>query len=218
MSDTGDRLGMNISVVGSGYVGTTVAACLADLGHDVTAVDTDEEIVKTINDGEAPIHQPGLDALLDRHVPERLRATTAYDGASIRETTATFLALPTPARPDGSVDTGYVEAGAQSLGAALDSGDDHLMIVKSTVPPGTTEDIVEPAVRAAAPADVTLQFAMNPEFLREGTAVNDFRNPDKVVLGTADTAAPAPSRTAGEPCQGREPSNCSPRTCIQAGH
>ncbi len=85
---------MNVSVVGSGYVGTTIAACFADLGHDVTAIDIDEEIVARLNDGHAPIHEPGLDDLLAEHAGERLRATTDYD--AITDGDVTFLALPTP--------------------------------------------------------------------------------------------------------------------------
>ena len=90
---------MNVSIVGSGYVGTTIAACFADLGHEVVNVDVDEALVATINDGEAPIHEPGLEERIAEHAGGRLRATTDYD--AVRETDVTFLALPTPSREDG---------------------------------------------------------------------------------------------------------------------
>jgi UDPglucose 6-dehydrogenase len=173
-----------ISIVGSGYVGTTVAACLADDGHAVTNVDIDEEIVAAINDGEAPIHEPGLAELVAEYGGDRLRATTDY--AAVRETDVTFLALPTPSREDGSIDLDILKAGVRSLGEALAAKDDpHLVVVKSTVIPGTTEETVAPLLgeTSGKTLDEDLHVAMNPEFLREGSAVSDFRNPDKVVVG-----------------------------------
>ena len=107
---------MRVSVVGSGYVGTTVAACFAELGHRVVNVDIDESVVAAINDGEAPIHEPGLDALVEEHAPGgtgRLRATTGYD--AVLDTEVTFLCLPTPSNADGSIDLSFVETGARSF-------------------------------------------------------------------------------------------------------
>ena len=183
---------MHISVIGSGYVGTTIAAIFADLGHTVTCVDLDEEIVDTINAGDTPVHEPGLPALIAEHGGDRLTATT--DDGDVVETDISFLALPTPSKEDGSIDRTYVEAGAQSLGEALGAADgdtDHTVIVKSTVVPGTTEELVGPTVAEAADMTVgeDLHVGMNPEFQREGTAVEDFRNPDKVVFGSDDPAA-----------------------------
>ena len=176
---------MNVSIVGSGYVGTTIAACFADLGHSVVNVDIDEDVVDTINDGRAPIHEPGLEERIAEHAGGRLRATTDYD--AVCETDVTFLALPTPSEEDGRIDTSIMEAGAESLGAALAGADDHVVVVKSTVVPGTTEDVVAPALERGGFDDATL--AMNPEFLRMGSAVDDFLNPDKVVYGATDDAA-----------------------------
>ena len=176
---------MDISVVGSGYVGTTVAACFADLGHDVVTVDIDEDIVASINDGEAPIHEPGLDPLVSVYGGDRLRATTDY--AAVRETDVTVLALPTPSNDDGSIDLSAMAAGARSVGEALAAKDGyHLVVVKSTVVPGTTEDRIEPAIAEASGKTPGGDFgvAVNPEFQREGTAVDDFMEPDKIVLGT----------------------------------
>ena len=180
---------MKVSIVGSGYVGTTLAACLADLGHDVVNVDIDESVVTAINDGDAPIHEPGLAERIERHAGDRLRATTDY--AAVRETDATFLALPTPANDDGSNDLSIMEAGARSLGEALPAGGDHLVIVKSTVIPGSTEAVVTPAIEQAGDLAVGEDFriAMNPEFLRMGTAVADFTDPDKIVFGATDERA-----------------------------
>jgi len=176
---------MDVSIVGSGYVGTTVAACLADLGHDVTAIDVDEGIVDAINRGEAPIHEPGLDELVSAWGGDRLTATTDY--GAIRETDLTMLALPTPSEPDGSIDLEYMRAGARSVGEALAEGSDfHLVVVKSTVIPGTTEEVLEPIVaeESGRTPGEDLSVAVNPEFQREGSAVEDFMEPDKIVLGT----------------------------------
>ncbi|PHQ41370.1 UDP-glucose 6-dehydrogenase [Halorubrum sp. C191] len=176
---------MRVSIVGSGYVGTTVAACFADMGHEVVNVDIDEEIVAAINDGRAPIHEPGLDDLLAEHGGGTLTATTDY--AAVRDTDLTFLALPTPANDDGSIDTSIIEAGAEALGDALRTKDgDHVVVTKSTVVPTTTGETLAPILVEASGKEFgdDLHVAMNPEFLREGTAVADFQSPDKVVFGT----------------------------------
>jgi UDPglucose 6-dehydrogenase len=181
---------MYLSVIGSGYVGTTVAAIFADLGHHVTCVDLNDDIVNGINAGDPVIHEPGLPELLAEHGGDTLVATTDYE--QITETDLTFLALPTPSNEDGSIDRTYLEAGAGSLGEALGSTtEEHTVVVKSTVVPGTTDDLVGPTVAKAAGMTVgeDLHVGMNPEFQREGTAVSDFRNPDKIVFGSADERA-----------------------------
>ncbi|TKX41353.1 UDP-glucose 6-dehydrogenase AglM [Halorubrum sp. CGM4_25_10-8A] len=195
---------MEISIVGSGYVGTTVAACFADLGHDVVNVDVDEEIVTAINDGDAPLHEEGLPELVADHAgPEgtgRLRATTDY--TAVLDTDVTFLCLPTPQNDDSSIDLSVMEAGAAQLGQTLaDKPDWHTVVVKSTVVPGTTEEAITPIVEAESGKRAGEEFGigMNPEFLREGTAVDDFRNPDKVVLGADD------ERALGDMCAVFEP-------------
>jgi UDPglucose 6-dehydrogenase len=181
---------MNVSIVGSGYVGTTVAACLADLGHDVRTIDIDSERVDAINAGEAPIEEPELGDLVAAHGGSRLRATTDYD--AVRATDVTFLALPTPANEDGSIDLAYVEAATESLGATLaDADGHHTVVVKSTVVPGTTEDVIVPLLEetAGTTAGDRIHVGMNPEFQREGSAVDDFRRPDKLVFGSDDDRA-----------------------------
>jgi UDPglucose 6-dehydrogenase len=175
---------VNVSIIGSGYVGTTLAACLADLGHTVTAIDIDESIVERLNAGDAPIHEPGLADLLAEHAGSRLTATTSYD--AVCDTDVTFLALPTPSREDGSIDTSLVEKGTESLGEALrEKEDPHLVVVKSTVVPGTTADRVAPLLEETSGKRLGegIDVAMNPEFLREGHAVSDFLDPDKLVFG-----------------------------------
>ena len=189
---------MKLSVVGSGYVGTTIAACFAELGHDVTAIDIDESVVDSLNQGTAAIHEPGLDDLLAEHVGDRLRATTDY--STIPETDATFLALPTPSNDDGSIDTAIILAAAESVGQALaEKSEPHLVVTKSTVTPGTTETQIASTVREAAGGNEAIQFGMNPEFLREGSAVEDFLNPAKIVLGTASDGAAETLRAIFEP-------------------
>ncbi|WP_222917866.1 UDP-glucose 6-dehydrogenase AglM [Natrinema sp. SYSU A 869] len=204
---------MNVSIIGSGYVGTTVAACLADLGHDVVNVEIDEEIVETINAGEAPIHESGLAERIADHAGTRLRATTEYD--AVRETDVTFLCLPTPQTDDGGLDLAIMEAGSESLGRALAEKDgDHLVVVKSTVLPGTTEDVVGPILEAESGTEIGdgLELAMNPEFLRMGTAVQDFLEPDKVVFGTASDGAATTLRELYAPILDREAQRASNNT------
>ncbi|MFB6092319.1 MAG: UDP-glucose 6-dehydrogenase AglM [Haloquadratum sp.] len=183
---------MQVSIVGSGYVGTTIAACFAEVGHDVVNVDIDEEVVAALNDGRAPIHEPGLDDLVATHAGDRLRATTDY--AAVCDTDVTFLALPTPSEADGHIDLSVMEAGARSLGAALaDADGHHVVVTKSTVVPTTTEDVIAPILEeeSGKTLGADLDVGMNPEFLREGSAVEDFLSPDKVVLGAEREPAAA---------------------------
>ncbi|MDL0118508.1 UDP-glucose 6-dehydrogenase AglM [Halobacterium salinarum] len=185
---------MDISVIGSGYVGTTIAACFADLGHDVVNVDIDEEIVATINSGATPVHEEDLPGLIAKHASDTgtggLRATTDYE--AVLDTEVTFLCLPTPQNVDGSIDLSIMEAGAEQLGDTLaEKTDWHTVVVKSTVVPGSTEDVITPILAEASNQTPGKDFGvgMNPEFLREGTAVADFLDPDKVVLGADDDRA-----------------------------
>jgi UDPglucose 6-dehydrogenase len=172
---------MQVSVVGSGYVGTTVAACLADLGHDVVAVDIDRDVVDAINAGESPIHEPGLDERIARTAGETLRGTTDY--AVLPETDITFLAIQTPSNADGGIDTSALEAASEMAGDALAHVEDHTVAVKSTVVPGVVTDRLKPRLQAEAGDAVSV--AANPEFQREGSAVADFLDPHKLVFGTA---------------------------------
>ncbi|MEA1945549.1 MAG: UDP-glucose/GDP-mannose dehydrogenase family protein [Euryarchaeota archaeon] len=169
---------MNVSIIGTGYVGTVTGACLAELGHNVICVDIDQQKVDWINAGIAPIHEPGLPELLKKHAGVGLRATTDYNDA-ISNSDVTFICVGTPSGEDGRIDLTIVRSASKSIGEALsDKKSYHVVVVKSTVVPETTEKVVAPLVRSE-----NVGIAMNPEFLREGKAVYDFMNPDKIVIG-----------------------------------
>jgi UDPglucose 6-dehydrogenase len=176
---------MDISVVGCGYVGLTLSACLADLGHDVTAVDIDEDVVEGVNDADPHIEEPGLQPMLDAQVGRRLTATTDYD--AVPETDVTFVTVQTPSNEDGSIDVSAVLAAARSTGEAIADEDDyHLVAVKSTVVPGMVEERIVPVIEDASGKRDGAGFgvAVNPEFQSQGSAVDDFMEADKIVLGT----------------------------------
>jgi UDPglucose 6-dehydrogenase len=175
---------MRITVVGGGYVGLVTGACFAGLGHTVDIVEIDARKAAAINAGRAPIHERGLDALLERHAGTRLRAGTDY--GPVAEADLSFVCVGTPPAADGSADLSMVAAASRSIGEALRGGNgSHTVVVKSTVPPGTTAGLVVPAVLEHAGRD-EIGFAMNPEFLREGLAVEDFLHPDRIVIGSRD--------------------------------
>jgi UDPglucose 6-dehydrogenase/GDP-mannose 6-dehydrogenase len=178
---------MRISIFGAGYVGLVSGACLAERGHDVTCVDLDRHRVEQINAGASPIVEPGLDPLLRNHARTRLRATT--DGlAAVLHTDLTLIAVGTPF--DGTaIDLSHVEACARAIGRALaQKSDYHTVVVKSTVVPGTTENVVVPILESASGKRAGADFGvgMNPEFLTEGEAVSDFMAPDRIVVGGID--------------------------------
>jgi UDPglucose 6-dehydrogenase/GDP-mannose 6-dehydrogenase len=178
---------MKLSIVGTGYVGLVSGACLADRGHDVTCVDVDASKVESINAGRAPIHEPGLPELLAANIGKRLRATQDL-GAAVRGSDMTMIAVGTPA-VDGRISLEFVERAAGEIGRALaEKPGWHVVVVKSTVTPGTTDGAVRRAVEAASgkAAGAGFGLGMNPEFLTEGTAVADFMRPDRLVLGGID--------------------------------
>jgi UDPglucose 6-dehydrogenase len=178
---------MRVSVVGAGYVGLVSGACLAELGHTVVCVDLDATKVDRINRGDPPIHEEGLTDLLARNVPDRLTATTDLETA-VLGTDITLIAVGTPF--DGTrIDLGAVRGAARQIGRALASKPDyHTVAVKSTVVPGTTDSVVAPLLEqeSGKRAGVDFGVGMNPEFLREGVAVEDFMNPDRIVIGSMD--------------------------------
>ncbi|MEZ5334397.1 MAG: UDP-glucose/GDP-mannose dehydrogenase family protein [Methanolobus sp.] len=179
---------MKVSIIGSGYVGSVSAACFADLGHEVICIDIDEEKVKQINAGIAPIWEEGLDELLAKYTQKSLIATSDYDYA-VQNSDASFICVGTPSDEDGSIDLSIVKAASASLGKAIAKKDHyHVVVVKSTVVPETTEKVVLPIVEeySGKKAGKDFGIAMNPEFLREGKAVYDFMHPDKVVVGAID--------------------------------
>ncbi|MDW8042350.1 MAG: UDP-glucose/GDP-mannose dehydrogenase family protein [Nitrososphaerota archaeon] len=177
----------SVSVVGLGYVGLTVAAVLASRGFRVTGIDVDRERVSAVSSGRCPIHEPGLDRLVRRSVSRgTLAATTDY--TAVRETSVTFVTVGTPSNSDGSIDLRYVREASRSIGEALrGKPDGHLVVVKSTVVPGTTGKVVVPTLESSSGKRVGegLFVCVNPEFLREGSAVRDMLEPDRIVLGDA---------------------------------
>ncbi len=175
---------MNIAVVGTGYVGLVTGTCFADTGNDVICVDIDEKKVERMQNGEVPIYEPYLDTVFERNIrQERLRFTTDLKDA-VSKSSIIFLALPTPPGEDGSADLSYVLGVAEELGKIIDEY--KVIIDKSTVPVGTAE-LVHAAV--AKNAKVDFDVVSNPEFLREGFAVEDFMKPDRVVIGTSSERA-----------------------------
>ena len=171
---------MNIAVVGTGYVGLVTGTCLAETGNNVICVDVDENKVNKLKSGEIPIYEPHLDVFFERNLKQnRLSFTTSLE-EGIKDAELIFLALPTPPGEDGSADLSYVLGVADHLGKIID--DYKVIIDKSTVPVGTAEK-VKLAVNKNAKVD--FDVVSNPEFLREGFAVNDFMKPDRVVVGTS---------------------------------
>jgi UDPglucose 6-dehydrogenase len=190
---------MRIVVVGSGYVGLVTGVCLADVGHDVVCVDTNAEKVAMLKEGKPPIYEPGLGGLMRRNVEhERLSFTTDL-GQALRGAECVFIAVGTPQGEDGSADLKYVEAVAKEIGRKAERG--MLVIVKSTVPVGTC-DRVEAVITAelkARGAKHQLIVASNPEFLKEGTAIDDFMRPDRIVAGVDDQSAESALREVYRP-------------------
>ena len=178
---------MRVSVVGTGYVGLVTGVCLAEKGHSVFCVDVDSQKIEKINNGISPIYEPGLEELLVRNLRIKLNATLDLRQA-ILDTEVTMIAVGTPF--DGeSIDLTYIRQVAAQIGDALkDKADYHLVIVKSTVVPGTTDNIVLPILeeRSGKKAGRDFGVGMNPEFLTEGVAVRDFMFPDRIVLGGID--------------------------------
>ena len=150
----------------------------------VTIVDVDPAKVRMINEKRAPIFEPGLENILTRTTGKNLRASLSYDSVSTSD--LTFICVGTPPNEDGSANLTYIESASRSIGTALQNATRyHVVVVKSTVPPGTTETVVRPAVLASAhKTEDEIGFAMNPEFLREGRAIEDFRKPDRIVIGS----------------------------------
>jgi UDPglucose 6-dehydrogenase/GDP-mannose 6-dehydrogenase len=180
---------MRVSIIGAGYVGLVTGACLADRGLEVRCVDIDAERVRQVNRAQEPIYEPGLHALLKRTVGAHLQATTDL-GEAVKWSDVTVIAVGTPLR-DSQIDLQYVRTAAEEIGAALRHRDRdryHVTVVKSTVVPGTTDDLVVPALQASSGRRAGADFGVgvNPEFLTEGQAVADFMAPDRIVLGGLD--------------------------------
>jgi UDPglucose 6-dehydrogenase len=177
---------MRIAMIGTGYVGLISGACFADLGHQVTCVDKDVDKVARLSRGEIPIFEPGLDALVASNLGAGRLAFATDLAAPVGNADAVFIAVGTPSRRgDGHADLSYVYAAAREIASALSGFT--VVVTKSTVPVGTGDE-VERLIREANPA-ADVAIASNPEFLREGAAIRDFKFPDRIVIGTSDERA-----------------------------
>ena len=171
---------MKISVIGTGYVGLVTGTCLAETGNEVLCVDIDANKVKQMQDGEVPIYEPHLDVLFERNIKAgRLKFTTSLlEGLEHGE--IIFLALPTPEDQDGSADLSYVLGVAKEIGKLIKEY--KVIVDKSTVPVGTSDKVKE---AIASETNVDFDVVSNPEFLREGFAVDDFLKPERIVIGSS---------------------------------
>ncbi len=176
---------MRIAMIGTGYVGLVSGACFADFGHDVVCIDKDAGKIARLNKGEVPIYEPGLDEIIARNTREgRLSFTT--EAVGMKDADAIFIAVGTPSRRgDGHADLTYVYAAAEEVASLIDGFT--VVVTKSTVPVGTGDEI-EAILKRVRP-DGDFAVVSNPEFLREGSAIEDFKRPDRVVVGTEDARA-----------------------------
>lgn len=185
---------MNIAVIGTGYVGLVTGTCFAETGNMVTCVDIDKEKVERLSSGKITIFEPGLDKIFERNKKEgRLKFTTSLEDG-IKSAKVIFLALPTPPDGNGFADLKYVLDVAKEIGKLLKKGNYKIIIDKSTVPVGTADKVHSVIVQSAKGKDIEnveklFDVVSNPEFLREGVAVQDFMKPDRVVIGTTSQKA-----------------------------
>jgi UDPglucose 6-dehydrogenase len=177
---------MRISIIGSGYVGLVSGACFADFGHHVTCIDTDQGKIERLNKGEIPIFEPGLDEIVARNAAQGNLAFTTELQEAVRASSAVFIAVGTPSRRgDGHADLSYVYQAARDVAEHINGFT--VIVTKSTVPVGTGDE-VESVIRAARP-DADFAVVSNPEFLREGAAIADFKRPDRIVIGSHNERA-----------------------------
>lgn len=171
---------MKLTIIGSGYVGLTTGACFAEVGHQVCCVDNDPRKIESLLAGEIPIYEPGLESVVKKNVAaRRLRFTTSTE-EGVEHGEVIFIAVPTPPQPDGSVDLSFIEKVAREIAVHLDSY--RVVVDKSTVPVKTGERVASTIRRYAKPG-VEFDVVSNPEFLREGSAVEDLMKPDRIVIG-----------------------------------
>src|SRR5262249_25901460 len=183
---------MKVAVLGLGYVGTVAAACLAANGHDVWGVDVDTAKLDDIRAGRSPVAEPGLDKLVARAVADGALHATTSDVDALDEADVSLVCVGTPSTARGGTDLTYIQRAVDEVAAAMrvvrpPASDHHSVVIRSTVPPGTVEDVVVPALTTGlAGTDIAVGAAMCPEFLREGSGVADFYAPPFVVVGTTD--------------------------------
>ena len=178
----------NISIIGLGKLGLPMAACLAYKGYQIIGVDLDGDIVKAVNDGISPNYEPGIHELLKKS-QERLFATTDY-GYAVEHSEVTFIFVPTPTNEEGDFSSELVQAAIRSVAAVLNSKDAfHLIVIRSTVIPGTTKNVVTPLIESISGRRCGVDFGLcyNPEFLAVGSAIKNLLNPDVIVIGESDS-------------------------------
>src|SRR4029077_19211304 len=178
----------SISIIGLGYVGLCTAATFASRGIQTVGIDIDEERVEQIRKGKTPVHEPRLDGMLKNAVRKKLLDAT-NSVSSVADTDKTFLTVGTPSQSNGSIDLSYIKNATKDVGRVLrEKRGYHLVVVKSTVVPGTTNGTVKSSLEQSSGKSVgpTLGLCANPEFLKEGTAINDALHPDKIVIGSND--------------------------------
>jgi UDPglucose 6-dehydrogenase len=182
---------VNVCIIGSGYVGLVTGACFAEFGVQVLCVDKDADKIASLERGEIPIYEPGLEAIVQRNLRERRLAFTTDTAQAVRQALVVFIAVQTPTLADGTTDLAAVEAVAREIGRAID--DYKVIVTKSTVPVGTSYRVRQwiEEEQAAAGNGHRFSVASNPEFLREGAAIGDFMRPDRVVIGADDSEATA---------------------------
>ena len=186
---------MNLAIVGSGYVGLVTGACFAAVGHRVICVDNDLKKVHQLQDGHIPIYEPGLEELVKKNVASGHLSFTASIGDAVEASKVIFIAVPTPPQPDGSVDLSFVEGVAREI--AVHIKEYRIVVDKSTVPVKTGEKVAQTISRYNP--DAPIDVVSNPEFLREGSAVEDLMKPDRIVIGVSSERAVAPMREIYEP-------------------
>ncbi|UCH11021.1 MAG: UDP-glucose/GDP-mannose dehydrogenase family protein [Fidelibacterota bacterium] len=192
---------MKVSIIGTGYVGLVTGACFAHMGNIIICADVDEQKISTLNEGQIPIHEPGLqEIVLENASTGRLSFTTDIK-AAVKASEFIFIAVGTPRDRDGSADLQQVLSVAKVIGQALDNNTRRIIITKSTVPVGTTKIVKETIAKVLATRGKKHPFEVvsNPEFLKEGKAVSDFLNPDRIVIGTDSTWAKERMQTLYDP-------------------
>ncbi|MED6305688.1 MAG: UDP-glucose/GDP-mannose dehydrogenase family protein, partial [Candidatus Thermoplasmatota archaeon] len=204
---------MKISVMGTGYVGLVTGATLAETGNQVTCLDILEAKIEELNQGKSPIFEPGLEELIKQGIRNGSLTGSTNIENGILSSDVTFICVGTPSKKDGSIDLSYMKSAASSIGRALRHKErEHTVIVKSTVVPLTTEEVVLPIlIKKSGWKREQLGMGMNPEFLREGSAIRDAQKPDRIVMGSADALSlkVMNSLYKGKKCPKLE---CSPRT------
>lgn len=182
---------MKLTIIGTGYVGLVTGACFAEVGHTVICVDNDLKKVEMLRAGGIPIYEPGLEEMVKRHVASGRLSFTGSTAEGVEKSDVVFIAVPTPPQPDGSVDLSYIERVARDIASGMTSY--KIVVDKSTVPVKTGEKVAE-TIKRYCTAKVDFDVVSNPEFLREGFAVEDLMKPDRIVVGVASQRPAAAMR------------------------